>query len=393
LATTACCNVVFHGYFAIHCHAQQSSQLESNPLQILIAADPGTTGWVRLRASITLQQLADDLDISAELLSDSNGLPVTHRLRPNDWVALPQLSRLTLAQVPALDPSVVRSTAPARLPLLDMQAPHFDRSPEGLERMGVITEIEALRLRNNKYASSLGNLVCSGVLTQREGSTFTQRKGSSVVPRLNELERPRLASSSEASFRSNRQNNYLTVDPKPPQLVQPRSADCVAEARLNSRITSADNDLARRLATQRRNLARNRCNEYTAFDESKKRHEDRVGKIAWRTYGNVRIPWGLWKEVSPDKRSNGFIRLSLVNKETLESDAINMINATADHSFAPNGISISCATATISLNVSSSAVSPVWTRRHGSWTAWAPPDEGTEWEKIFMDLCSNVKSI
>lgn len=98
-------------------HSEAGSRSELNPLQNpLIAAEPSTS-WVRVRSSITLQQLADELDISAELLSDSNGLPLSHRLRANDWVALPQLSRQTLAQVDALDPSMVRSSAPARHPL------------------------------------------------------------------------------------------------------------------------------------------------------------------------------------------------------------------------------------------------------------------------------------
>jgi murein DD-endopeptidase MepM/ murein hydrolase activator NlpD len=98
-------------------HSEVGSRSELNsPSSNLIAADPGTN-WIRVRSSITLQQLADQLDVSAELLSDSNGLPVAHRLRPNDWVALPVLSRQTLNQASALDISEIRLSAPARNPL------------------------------------------------------------------------------------------------------------------------------------------------------------------------------------------------------------------------------------------------------------------------------------
>lgn len=98
-------------------HSEAGSRSEFNsPSPTLIAAEP-STNWVRVRSSITLQQLADQLDLSAELLSDTNGLPVSHRLRPDDWVALPVLSRQTLSQVRSLDSSDIRMTAPARNPL------------------------------------------------------------------------------------------------------------------------------------------------------------------------------------------------------------------------------------------------------------------------------------
>ena len=101
-------------------HSEAGSRSELNsPHSNLIATDPGTN-WIRVRSSITLQQLADQLDLSAELLSDINGLPVAQRLRPNEWVALPVLSRQTLGQAAALDLSDIRLTAPARNPLAGM---------------------------------------------------------------------------------------------------------------------------------------------------------------------------------------------------------------------------------------------------------------------------------
>jgi murein DD-endopeptidase MepM/ murein hydrolase activator NlpD len=54
---------------------------------------------------------------------------VAHRLRPDDWVALPVLSRQTLAEVRSLDSTDIRSSAPARNPLASIAKFASEASP------------------------------------------------------------------------------------------------------------------------------------------------------------------------------------------------------------------------------------------------------------------------
>jgi hypothetical protein len=333
----------------------------------LINAEPATN-WVRVRSSITLLQLADQLDLSPELLSDINSLPLVHRLRPDDWVALPVLSRQTLAQIRSLDSSDIRMSAPARNPLATIAKFASEASP--LQVTSQLMAPAAARARLPLAILPGG----SGGLSWPDLPLMPKRRTSYPL-----------------NFA---QHTSIRSTPPTTGTVQRVSADdCSSKQRYLEQADIATTDILRKLAKQRANEAGRRCNEFTSQARdayiSMKAAEESDRQMNWRSFGSVLIPWSQWKEVAPGKRSNGFIRFAGDGETSLDASARSLVNYTGDAGFAPSGVAISCDTATLSINVSKDDFRS-WKLRHSSWTAWKAPEPGTHWEKILVSLCSNV---
>jgi hypothetical protein len=160
----------------------------------------------------------------------------------------------------------------------------------------------------------------------------------------------------------------------PIQRSAPASSACIDLAEHQKEADSYPNpSIQRTIALQRRNSAKGDCNRLQAI-------EARSRQVNWKTYGNVQIPWGLWREPIKGKRINGFLGSSNV----LDNWA-PIIEARLDPTAAPNGIAISCATGTYSINTGL-----FWHNNPQGWAAWQAPPKGSDWERIVIDLCSPV---
>ncbi|NBU71220.1 MAG: hypothetical protein EBS53_07185 [Bacteroidetes bacterium] len=147
--------------------------------------------------------------------------------------------------------------------------------------------------------------------------------------------------------------------------------------------SSPNPSIQRLMALQRRNASRDACNfeqaEFNRRNEAERNAEMRRKRLNWKTYGDVKIPWGLWFEPLAGKRVNGFLSSSFgTNLGELSIESLSPTGA-------PNGIAVSCSTGTFSINTN-----PNWNRVQSGWTEWAPPPKGSDWERIVIDLCSPV---
>jgi len=131
--------------------------------------------------------------------------------------------------------------------------------------------------------------------------------------------------------------------------------------------------IQRTIALQRRNSARSDCNRYQVIQAKSKRTD-------WKTYGEIQIPWGLWREPIKGKRMNGF----LGGQNSIDVWGPDIENR-LDPTLAPNGIAVSCTTGTFSINTNLQ-----WQSRPQGWAAWQAPPKGSDWERIVIDLCSPV---
>lgn len=91
----------------------RQAQLPQPPV-VLQGSAEGAQIWVRVRFDVTLEQLAQQLELSSERLAQLNDTDPTHRFSSNDWIALPLRAEYTLHLVAALDESKIRRTPPSR---------------------------------------------------------------------------------------------------------------------------------------------------------------------------------------------------------------------------------------------------------------------------------------
>ena len=158
------------------------------------------------------------------------------------------------------------------------------------------------------------------------------------------------------------------------QIFTPSASACNDLAAHQQEADSYPNpSIQRTIALQRRNSAKGDCNRLQAI-------EARSRQVNWKTYGNVQIPWGLWREPIKGKRINGFLGSS-----NLLDNWASIIEARLDPTTAPNGIAISCATGTYSINTGL-----FWHNNPQGWATWQAPPKGSDWERIVIDLCSPV---
>ncbi|MFZ4803118.1 MAG: LysM peptidoglycan-binding domain-containing M23 family metallopeptidase [Synechococcus lacustris] len=95
----------------------EADRIAPPPPVVLLASAEGAQIWVRVRFDVTLDQLAQSLELSSERLAQLNDTETNHRFSSNDWVALPQRAQENLRLVAALDESDLRRSAPSRASL------------------------------------------------------------------------------------------------------------------------------------------------------------------------------------------------------------------------------------------------------------------------------------
>jgi hypothetical protein len=83
----------------------EADRIAPPPPVVLLASAEGAQIWVRVRFDVTLDQLAQQLELSSERLAQLNDTEPTHRFTSNDWIALPQRAQENLRLVAALDES------------------------------------------------------------------------------------------------------------------------------------------------------------------------------------------------------------------------------------------------------------------------------------------------
>lgn len=154
--------------------------------------------------------------------------------------------------------------------------------------------------------------------------------------------------------------------------------------------------LRKRLALQRKKQAEEECAKYSTEIDAVIRKsellEEQEVRSGWRAYGDIVIPWGLWREAATDVRSNGFLILPSSGDEPSllkHLSSRNLITTTSNPGYAPNGVIVHCPTAAVSLNTSGNLLLS-WQLRHGSWSRYAPPEKASPWEMILRDLCNNL---
>jgi len=80
----------------------------------LIASSEIPSLWARVRYDITVEQLADQLDLSAERLAVLNDCDTSRKFVAGEWFALPSRSADLLKSVAAIDDSQLRRSAPQK---------------------------------------------------------------------------------------------------------------------------------------------------------------------------------------------------------------------------------------------------------------------------------------
>ena len=95
----------------------EAGRIAPPPPVALLASAEGAQIWVRVRFDVTLDQLAQQLELSSERLAQLNDTEPTHRFTSNDWIALPQRAQENLRLVAALDESELRRSPPSRAAL------------------------------------------------------------------------------------------------------------------------------------------------------------------------------------------------------------------------------------------------------------------------------------
>jgi len=291
------------------------------------------TLWARVRYDITLERLADQLDLSAERLAVLNDCDSNRKFIAGEWFALPSRSADLLKSVAAIDDSELRRSAP--------QKSIFARFGDNLAKIADRYEIPV----------PIGNTP--------SGS------GGLSWPGLPDFDVP-----------------------KPKRKVQGVCSDLSTH---QAEVEKYPNpSIERLMALQRRKASLDACNiekaESNRRIQAERIAELRRNRLNWKTYGDVQIPWGLWFEPLPGKRVNGFLKR--VNAFLSSSFGTNLGKLSVESSGptgAPNGISVSCSTGTFSINTNSN-----WNRVQSGWTEWAPPPKGSDWERIVIDLCRPV---
>lgn len=182
-----------------------------------------------------------------------------------------------------------------------------------------------------------------------------------------------------------------------------------------------------RRALLRRKMARARCIEANEYHRLEARLAETTSG-GWRRYGDINIPWSRWTEVAIDKRLNGYFldpedgRLiaswggSAVMRRQLGQPTL--------HKLLPRWVTISCDSATYSVNSSPPAMQQLYAFMYSQslkgdllfedvhkelnwiqrlirraplvdalkWTEWKVPEKGSDWERVLIDMCSNVQS-
>lgn len=327
----------------------RQAQLPQLPV-VLQGSAEGAQIWVRVRFDVSLDQLAQQLELSSERLAQLNDTEPTHRFSSNDWIALPLRAEYTLHLVAALDESELRRTPPSRT---------------GLSREAVVARFgDNLAKIASRYELPLSQLV-------------RLNPGMNPLARLPVDAPVRLLQTARAPIpmEMSRLNWPQLPDfGAPTQKFAPSASACIDLAAHQKEADSYPNpSIQRTIALQRRNSAKGDCNRLQAI-------EARSRQVNWKTYGNVQIPWGLWREPIKGKRINGFLGSSNV----LDNWS-SIIEARLDPTTAPNGIAISCATGTYSINTGL-----FWHNNPQGWAAWQAPPKGSDWERIVIDLCSPV---
>ena len=332
----------------------KQAQLPQPPF-VLQGSAEGAQIWVRVRFDVTLDQLAQQLELSSDRLAQLNDTEPTHRFSSNDWIALPQRAQENLRLVAALDDSELRRSPPSRT---------------GLSREAVVARFgDNLAKIASRYELPLSQLV-----RLNPGMNPLARLPVDAPVRLLQPARARMSPAILPGASSGLSWPQLPDFGAPIQRSAPASSACIDLAEHQKEADSYPNpSIQRTIALQRRNSAKGDCNRLQAI-------EARSRQVNWKTYGNVQIPWGLWREPIKGKRINGFLGSSNV----LDNWA-PIIEARLDPTAAPNGIAISCATGTYSINTGL-----FWHNNPQGWAAWQAPPKGSDWERIVIDLCSPV---
>ena len=80
-------------------------------LDVLVAALPSPStekAWVRVRDSVTLDDLSSKLRVSGDRLAALNEVETTHQFRQGDWLIFPAKQVRLVKLLAALDPSELR---------------------------------------------------------------------------------------------------------------------------------------------------------------------------------------------------------------------------------------------------------------------------------------------
>ena len=323
------------------------------------------TLWARVRYDITLERLADQLDLSAERLAVLNDCDSNRKFIAGEWFALPSRSADLLKSVAAIDDSELRRSAP--------QKSIFARFGDNLAKIPDRYEIPVHELtRLNPGLNPISRLAVDTPVKLLQ--PVQARLPFGITP----------GGSSDLSW------------PDLPDFDVPKSKRKVQEVCSDLSTHQAEVEkypnpsIERLMALQRRKASLDACNiekaESNRRIQAERIAELRRNRLNWKTYGDVQIPWGLWFEPLPGKRVNGFLKR--VNAFLSSSFGTNLGKLSVESSGptgAPNGISVSCSTGTFSINTNSN-----WNRVQSGWTEWAPPPKGSDWERIVIDLCRPV---
>ena len=316
------------------------------------------TLWARVRYDITVEQLADQLDISTGRLAVLNDCDHSYKFKAGEWFALPSRSAALLKSVAAIDDSELRRSAP--------QKSIFARFGDNLARIADRYEIPVHELtRLNPGLNPISRLAVDTPVKLLQ--PVQARLPFGITP----------GGSSDLSW-----PDLPDFDvPKSKRKVQGVCSDLAThQAEVDK---SPNPSIERLMALQRRKASLDACNiekaEFVRRIQAERIAEMRRNRLNWKTYGEVQIPWGLWFEPLAGKRVNGFLGSS--NSLTTWGRSIESYGPTG----APNGISVSCSTGTFSINTN-----PNWNRVQSGWTEWAAPARDSNWERIVIDLCSPV---
>ena len=324
---------------------------------IIVNSDIPTL-WARVRYDITLEELADQLDLSAERLAVLNDCDSNRKFIAGEWFALPSRSADLLKSVAAIDDSELRRSAP--------QKSIFARFEDNLAKIADRYEIPVHELtRLNPGLNPIARLAVD------------------TPVKLLQPHRARLPFGITPSGSGGLSWPGLPDfgNPTPKRKVQGICSDLSThQAEVNA---AANPSIESLMALQRRKASLDACNIEKAESDrriqAERIAEMRRNRLQWKTYGEVQIPWGLWFEPLAGKRVNGFISSSYVTK--LGQNLVEKYGFKGS----PNGISVSCSTGTFSINTN-----PNWNRVQSGWTEWAPPPKGSDWERIVIDLCRPV---